>query len=62
MAISGVNTYNNVYENVYATKQKEETKETSAAQKKTDTENKGSLLSQLQDKYSKSDIFPLQTS
>lgn len=34
MAISGVNTYNNAYENVYATKQKEETKETSAAQKK----------------------------
>ncbi|MDE7332009.1 MAG: hypothetical protein K2O16_07155 [Lachnospiraceae bacterium] len=56
MAISGVNTYNNVYENVYATKQKEETKETSAAQKKTDTENKGSLLSQLQDKYSNFDI------
>lgn len=56
MAITGVNTYNNAYENVYATKQKEETKETSAAQKKTNTENKGSLLSQLQDKYSNFDI------
>ncbi len=56
MAISGVNTYNNAYENVYATKQKEETKETSAAQKKGDTENKGSLLNQLQDKYSNFDI------
>lgn len=56
MAITGVNTYNNAYENVYATKQKEETKETSAAQKKGDTENKGSLLNQLQDKYSNFDI------
>ncbi|MBD5537725.1 MAG: hypothetical protein HDQ99_21135 [Lachnospiraceae bacterium] len=56
MAITGVNTYNNAYENVYATKQKEETKETSAAQKKTNTENKGSLLNQLQDKYSNFDI------
>lgn len=56
MAITGVNTYNNAYENVYAAKQKEETKETSAAQKKTNTENKGSLLSQLQDKYSNFDI------
>ena len=57
MAISGVNTYNNAYENVYATKQKEETKETSAAQKKGDTENKGGLLNQLQDKYSNFDIM-----
>ena len=56
MAISGVNTYNNAYENMYATKQKEETKETSAAQKKGDTENKGGLLNQLQDKYSNFDI------
>ncbi|GFI16080.1 hypothetical protein IMSAGC009_01241 [Lachnospiraceae bacterium] len=56
MAISGVNTYNNAYENVYATKQKEEIKETSAAQKKGDTENKGGLLNQLQDKYSNFDI------
>ena len=56
MAITGVNTYNNAYENMYATKQKEETKETSAAQKKGDTENKGSLLNQLQDKYSNFDI------
>lgn len=56
MAITGVNTYNNAYENVYATRQKEETKETSAAQKKTDTDNKGSLLSQLQDKYTNFDI------
>ena len=54
MAISGVNTYNNAYENMYATKQKEETKETSAAQKKGDTE--GGLLNQLQDKYSNFDI------
>ena len=56
MAITGVNTYNNVYENVYATKQKDETKETSAAQKRADTENKSSLLGQLQDKYSNFDI------
>ncbi|GFI31601.1 hypothetical protein IMSAGC013_02998 [Lachnospiraceae bacterium] len=56
MAISGMNTYNNAYENMYATKQKEETKETSAAQKKGDTENKGGLLNQLQDKYSNFDI------
>ena len=56
MAITGVNTYNNAYENMYATKQKEETKETSAAQKKGDTENKGGLLNQLQDKYSNFDI------
>ena len=54
MAISGMNTYNNAYENMYATKQKEETKETSAAQKKGDTE--GGLLNQLQDKYSNFDI------
>ena len=54
MAITGVNTYNNAYENMYATKQKEETKETSAAQKKGDTE--GGLLNQLQDKYSNFDI------
>ena len=51
-----MNTYNNAYENMYATKQKEETKETSAAQKKGDTENKGGLLNQLQDKYSNFDI------
>lgn len=56
MAITGVNTYNNAYENVYATKQKDETKETSAAQKRADTENKSSLLGQLQDKYSNFDI------
>ena len=56
MAITGVNTYNSVYENVYATKQKEEAKGTSVAQKKTDTENKGDLLNQLQDKYSNFDI------
>ena len=56
MAISGVNTYNNAYENMYATKQKGETKEASAAQKKGDTENKGGLLNQLQDKYSNFDI------
>ena len=56
MAISGMNTYNNAYENMYATKQKEETKESSAAQKKGDTENKGGLLNQLQDKYSNFDI------
>lgn len=56
MAITGVNTYNNAYENMYAAKQKEETKETSAVQKKTNTENKGSLLNQLQDKYSDFDI------
>ena len=47
MAITGVNTYNNAYENMYVTKQKEETKETSAAQKKGDTENKGGLLNQV---------------
>ncbi len=56
MAITGVNTYNNAYENVYATKQKDEAKETSAAQKRADTENKSSLLGQLQDKYSNFDI------
>lgn len=56
MAITGVNTYNNAYENVYATKQKDETKETSAAQKRADTENKSSLFGQLQDKYSNFDI------
>ena len=56
MAITGVNAYNSVYENVYATEQKEETKETSAVQKKADTENKSSLLNQLQDKYSNFDI------
>ncbi len=56
MAITGVNTYNNAYENVYATKQKDKTKETSAAQKRADTENKSSLLGQLQDKYSNFDI------
>ncbi len=56
MAITGVNTYNNAYENVYATKQKDEAKETSAAQKRADTENKSSLLDQLQDKYSSFDI------
>lgn len=56
MAITGVNAYNSVYENVYATKQKEETKETSAVQKKAYTENKSSLLNQLQDKYSNFDI------
>lgn len=56
MPITGVNTYNNAYENVYATKQKDETKETSAAQKRADTENKSSLLGQLQDKYSNFDI------
>ncbi len=56
MAITGVNTYNNAYENVYATKQKDEAKETSAAQKRADTENKSSLLGQLQDKYSSFDI------
>ena len=56
MAITGVNTYNNTYENVYATKQKDETKETSVAQKKADTKNKSSLLGQLQDKYSNFDI------
>lgn len=56
MAITGVSNYNNAYEKMYATKQKEATKETSAAQKKTDTENKSSLLSQLQDKYSNFDI------
>ena len=56
MAITGVNTYNNAYENMYATKQKEDTKETSVAQKKGDTENKGGLLNQLQDKYSNFDI------
>ncbi len=57
MAITGVNTYNNAYENVYATKQKDEAKETSAAQKRADTENKSSLLGQLQDKYSNFDIM-----
>ncbi len=56
MAITGVNTYNNAYENVYAAKQKDEAKETSAAQKRADTENKSSLLGQLQDKYSNFDI------
>ncbi len=56
MAITGVNTYNNAYENVYATKQKDEAKETSAAQKRADTENKSGLLDQLQDKYSSFDI------
>lgn len=56
MAITGVNAYNNVYENVYAAKQKEETKDTSAAQKKADTESKGSLLNQMQGKYSNFDI------
>ncbi len=56
MAITGVNTYNNACENVYATKQKDEAKETSAAQKRADTENKSSLLGQLQDKYSNFDI------
>lgn len=56
MAITGVNAYNNAYENVYAAKQKDETKETSAAQKIADTENKSSLLGQLQDKYSNFDI------
>jgi hypothetical protein len=56
MEITGVSAYNNVYDNVYATKQKEETKETSTAQKKTDAENTSSLLSQLQDKYSNFDI------
>jgi hypothetical protein len=56
MEITGVSAYNNVYDNVYATKQKEETKETSTVQKKTDAENTSSLLSQLQDKYSNFDI------
>lgn len=50
MAVTGVNTYGNAYESVYAAKQKEETNETSAAQKK------GNLLNQLQDKYSDFDI------
>ncbi len=56
MTITGVNTYNNAYENLYATKQKDEAKETSEAQKRADTENKSSLLGQLQDKYSNFDI------
>lgn len=56
MAVTGVKSYNNVYENIYTAKQMKETKETSAAQKKTDTENKGSLLGRLQDKYSNFDI------
>lgn len=55
MAVTGVSNYNNVYENVYATK-KEETKETSASQKKEDAAKKNSYLSQLQDKYSNFDI------
>lgn len=47
MSVTGIGTYGNSYESVYAVNQKE-----TSAEKKIGTENKSSLLNSLQDKYS----------